>query len=722
MAKKKSAKTSKKQPKAKKKSFLLFTLKWGLVASIWGALILTSVIAYYCYDLPDIARAAEFNRKRSITVYAADNKTVIGRYGELLGKNITYEDLPPQLVHAVLATEDRRFFYHFGIDPIGIFRAAVTNLQSNRIAQGGSTITQQLAKNMFLSSERTIKRKIQEAILALWLEHKLTKKEILAAYLNRVYMGAGAYGVDAAAQIYFQKPVNALTTEESAILAGLLKAPSKYNPKSNPKEARKRMQVVLQLMEDNPLLKFDRLKEKKSSARMAKNNVILPPEKPFNIIHSFNETRYFTNWVIDLIPDFVNSPDADLKVYTTLDLNLQKQAQAAALKYTKAYAEGRKKVTEAPEFSAILANKNGAVIVMLGGSNYGKSQFNRATQAMRQPGSSFKPFVYLTALRAGRNMDDYISDEPFEKNGYAPENYNGEFHGEVPLWEALMNSYNVATVRLLDETGIASVIRTAQNLGITSKIQPDLSVALGSSETTLLQMTQAYNSIARFRQKNRQLYAITSIKLANGQPLYEMDENAISATTSMNIADDDAYQMEQLTAMLQAVVQYGTGRRADLGFPVAGKTGTSQNNRDAWFLGFTSDFTAGIWVGYDNNKEMPGVYGGTIPASIWRDIVKAAYKGKTGASLLSRGYSFNYDNPSSYSYRRSYYSSNDNIRSRALIDRNGRPYTDKMPRYENAPIEYKNTHPKIKVPNSDDEDESYKKYKTRLGNNPNSFR
>jgi penicillin-binding protein 1A len=724
-AKKKAKKSN--TPK-KKKSFILSTLKWGLVMGIWGTLLLIGIIAYYCYDLPDIARAAEFNRKRSITVYAADGETVIGRYGELLGENVTYEELPPSIIHAVLATEDKRFFYHFGIDPIGIFRAAVTNFQSNRIAQGGSTITQQLAKNMFLSSERTIKRKIQEAILSIWLESKFSKKEILSSYLNRVYMGAGAYGVDAASQIYFKKNVSDLTREESAILAGLLKAPSRYNPRSNPKEARERMQVVLKLMKDNPPLGIDLSDEQTntSSARMAKNNVIIPPSKPYNISHRFDETRYFTDWVIEQVPNYVNSPEADLKIVTTLDLEQQKKAKQIALKYTNAYAEGTKKVDTPPEFSAILANKNGAIIALLGGSDYNKSQFNRATQAMRQPGSAFKPFVFLAALQQGRNMNDYISDDEFEKNGYAPTNYNGTFHGEVPLWEALMNSYNVATVRLLDETGIAKVLNVAKDLGISSKIQPDLSIALGSSETTLLEMVQAYHNIAQFRQKDTKLYAIQSIQMKDGKTLYERTKSRNRKNIDFQSENKHSHQMEQLTAMLQAVVQYGTGQRADLGFPVAGKTGTSQNNRDAWFIGFTSEYTAGVWVGNDNNKSMPEMYGGTIPASIWKDIVLSAHQGRKGKNILSRAHKFEYDsdyNSSGFFSRNdNHYGRNNQGRHFIRTDRLGRAYTDRLPQYsnDNSADTESNYQPNIEF--LERGEKRQRKSQNRLGNNPNALR
>lgn len=635
--------TSKKKGQASKPSLWFRAFKLMAILGIWGFLGLLGVIAYYCHDLPSIAKAAEFDRKRSVTVYANDNQTVLARYGELLGENLTYEEFPEHLIYTVLATEDRRFFYHFGIDPIGIIRAMMTNMQKNRIAQGGSTITQQLAKNMFLSSDRTIKRKVQEAVLALWLEGKLTKKEILAAYLNRVYMGAGAYGADAAAQIYFKKSAKDLTLEESAILAGLLKAPSRYNPRANPHETRERMQLVLSLVEEH----FPEIVEKSNHSNQAKNTVT-PARKPINITYKFDEARYFTDWIIDRLPIYVDGPNLDLNVYTTLELDKQKEAYSHALKHTQQLHKDRpKSFAKAPEFSAIFADKNGAVEVLLGGSDYSETQFNRATQAKRQPGSSFKPIIYLAALYNGWHMNDYISDDEFEKNGYSPQNYNDEYHGEVPLWEALINSYNIASVRLLDEIGIAQALNMAQNLGIKSKIQPDLSIALGTSETTLLEITQAYHKIAQHRSEtNPSLYGINRITLKNGEMLYdrEIEGDIQSSKKSLSTNYKETYQTEQIIAMMQGVVMHGTGRRANLGFPIAGKTGTSQNNRDALFIGFSSDYTGGVWIGYDDNQSMPDVYGGTTPASIWADIMRTLHKNSSPVPLLQQEHEFEYKN------------------------------------------------------------------------------
>lgn len=616
-----------KQKTQKKRRPILTLFKWGLVLGIWLFIALLGVIAYYGHDLPDIARAATFERKRSLTFYAADGETVIARYGELLGRNLTFEELPKNLVNAVIATEDRRFYYHFGIDPIGITRAMMTNVQAQKIAQGGSTITQQLAKNLFLSSDRTIRRKIQEALLAVWLESRYTKEEIIAAYLNRVYMGAGAYGVDAAAEVYFNKPAQNLTLQESAILAGLLKAPSRYNPVTNPQTARERMKVVLGLMEENGMI------EKQEDRPSSKTVMIKPEIKPYSITDSNENDRYFTDWIVDQLSAYIGDSGGDLVIYTTLDPDLQEQAATAARQYTAEYVKDGK--TDAPEFALILVDTSGAVKSMLGGSSYSRSQFNRATQAMRQPGSSFKPFVYLSALQQGWTPNTLISDTPFSKNGYRPENHTGEYHGDVPLWEALAQSYNVAAVRLLEQSGVDGTIRTARALGISTPIHPDLSIALGTSDTTLLDMVFAYHTIARQGQP-AQPYGIMRIERAEDQKVIFDSAPLREQAARQNTPVIDPVPIMRLTGMLQEVVNQGTGRRAAQGFPVAGKTGTSQENRNAWFMGFSSDYTAGVWVGYDDNRPMKGVYGGTIPASIWADAMRAAHARRAGRALVAQ--------------------------------------------------------------------------------------
>lgn len=620
--------TAKNSPKgkepAKKRRPFLFLMKWMVILGIWGGIALLGLLFYYAHDLPSVTKAASFERKRSITIIASDNETVLARYGDLMGQNVSYEDLPDDLILAVTAIEDRRFFSHFGVDPIGIARAFYTNLKSKRIAQGGSTISQQLAKNLFLSPKRTLKRKIQEAILAIWLEQKYTKEEILSAYLNRVYLGSGAYGVDAASEIYFGKSVEELTREESAILAGALKAPSRYNPISSPKRAHERMLVVLQAMEY-----MEHNNSKKKQSESAPYTVIKPVKKPYNIVTRTDKGRYFADWIVDTLPGYIGNSNEDLIVYTTLSPRIQKNAQKIADFYIKERA--KTKDEEPLEYAAVIAEKDGAIRALLGGSDYNKTQFNRATQAMRQPGSSFKPFVYLSALEQGWSIHDTINDDEFEKNGYSPKNHTGEYHGDVPLWHALSQSYNIASVRLLDETGIAATMKIARKLGITAEIQPDLSIALGTSEVPLIEMVGAYHILANYG-NNIPLYGIRKITLANGTPLYDKAKETLKEPENVGISP---HSINQLTLMMEDVVQQGTGQRAKLGFPAAGKTGTSQESRDAWFLGFTSHYTAGVWVGYDQNKPTNNVYGGTIPAAIWHDMVLYAHRGQPGDSLSS---------------------------------------------------------------------------------------
>ena len=550
---KQKRKNSKKQNQ--KRNWFAFLLKWGTVLAIWGTIAVTIIVIWYGAELPQITKNADFTRKATITIQDARGK-VINRYGDLKGNTLTIEDIPPHLAQAVIAIEDRRFYLHPGIDPIGIARAIVTNVTGGGVRQGGSTITQQLAKNLFLTHERTYKRKIQEALLALWLEHELSKDEILAAYLNRVYLGGGAYGIDAASNLYFGKPATDINLLESAIIAGLLKAPSRYSPHNNPELSQKRARIVLQSMIRDGHITKDQADN--AGDITVTHGLIQPLNR--------NRARYFTDWVISQLDELIGTIDEDITVTTTLNTRLQTKAEDI-LDATIAANEDRA-VTQG---AIIMMRPGGAIVTMVGGRNYSESQFNRATQARRQPGSSFKPIVYLTALEQGWAPDDTIIDEPFDRtSSYRPKNFGNEYFGEVSLLEALTSSLNTVSVRLTQDVGLRKIMNTARRLGITSPLEADLSLALGSSAVAPLEMVTAYAAIANGGFATTP-YAITKIQSETTGELYYSRPPARHAK---RIIDSD--KARDITLMMQSVVENGTGRSAALpGTHAAGKTGTS---------------------------------------------------------------------------------------------------------------------------------------------------
>lgn len=591
-------------------------VKWVFVAGLWIGLFVVMILAWYARELPSIIENPQFQPKASITVL--DNKgEVIGRYGDIKGQSLSIQDMPKHLIDAILSIEDRRFYYHFGIDPIGLLRAFVVNTMHGDVRQGGSTITQQLAKNLFLSHERTYKRKIQEALLALWLEHELTKDEILAAYLNRVYMGAGTYGVDAASKVYFKKSARDLTIKESAMLAGLLRAPSRYSPNSDYKASIERAKVVVAAMVDAGHLtkdEADQVFKKKSKT-------------PNSYTSEGESTRYYADWIVDQVSDLIGTPEGDIVVETTLDSDIQiKTAKIIADMVEK--NRGKLNVTQG---AAIVMRPDGSVVTMVGGIDYRKSQFNRAGQGMRQPGSSFKPIVYLAALESGYSAASVVNDAPVAIGSYTPQNFGGKYYGDITLTGALTLSLNSVAVNLARNVGVDHVINVARRLGITSTLEPNLSLALGSNEVPMLEMASAYTTISNggFLVK---AHGIKTIKTEDGKKLYEYKPKE----AQRNFRGSD---IGQLTAMMQSVVQHGTGMGAAGPFFAAGKTGTSQDYRDAWFDGFTDDYTAIVWFGNDNNQSMKNVTGGALPARAWREIITVAKADPTPSQYtLSRSY------------------------------------------------------------------------------------
>ncbi len=571
-----------------------------LVAVIWAIAGTGIVLAVYASDLPDIHQIGGLKKRPSVTVLAADG-TILARSGDLYGRTLTVAQLPPNLVHAVVAIEDRRFYHHFGVDPIGLVRALVINARSGATVQGGSTLTQQLAKNMFLTPERTFKRKLQEALLAIQLERYYSKDQILTGYLNRVYLGSGAFGVDAAAQTYFGKSATDLDLRESAIIAGLLKAPSRYSPTTDIDAAEARAQLVLQAMHNEGYIS--------DSETLAALSAGPPPIRHSSLTEG---AGYVTDWVVQQLHGYFGQVDRDIVVYTTIDPALQKLAET---KVEETLAGPAVKL-RASQAALVSMTPGGAVRAMVGGRNYADSQFNRATQAQRQPGSAFKPFVYLAAIENGLTPDSLVDDAPINVRGWSPENFEPGFRGRIPARQALAESINTAAVRVLDYAGIDHVRHVAQRLGISEPIPHDLSIALGTSDVTLIELTGAYAAFANGG-VGVLPHVIEKVTDGGGAALYLRQGGGPGEVASpMHIAE--------LVSMMTDVIAYGTGKAARLDRPAAGKTGTSQDYRNAWFIGFTADMVTGVWFGNDDNSPMKKVTGGMLPAHTWHEFMMEA--------------------------------------------------------------------------------------------------
>jgi penicillin-binding protein 1A len=534
---------------------------------------------------------------------------VLARDGSLLGERgggeayVPIDLLPKHLVDAVVATEDRRFFSHWGLDGFGLLRAALADLRAGQLVQGGSTLTQQLAKNLFLGSERTVRRKLEELILALWLELRLGKRDILELYLNRVYFGGGAYGVEAAAQRFFSKSAQHVTLAEAAVLAGLLKAPSKYSPAYNPAIARARARNVLAAMVDARLI----TPQEADAAGEA--------DIAFAGVAHWGRScsDYALESVLERLPHLVGSPTRELLVETTIDRAVQCRAQG--LLRTALERQGQEE--GAGQAGLLLIDTQGGIRAVVGGRDYAESQFNRAFKARRQPGSAFKLFVYLAALENGFAPDSKVLDVPILGLGWSPRNAGAGYRGAVTVREAFAQSLNTAAVRVHMSVGPRNTASAARRLGIRSALREDASLALGTSEVTLLELTAAYGVVARGG-RTIEPYLIEHVHTPSGQVLYTRPEDKAEVVIA-------PAQVRALDDMLRAVVEVGTGRRAALPQQqAAGKTGTSQGFRDAWFIGYTGDLVAGVWVGNDDGRAMKGVVGGGLPALLWREVMLAA--------------------------------------------------------------------------------------------------
>lgn len=606
-----TAKPGKAAPRAAPRRWIAVVAKWAAVAAIWVTLGLGVLIAWYGSGLPDIDQAIAATRQPAVTVLAVDGRE-IATSGDLFGMPVNVHSVPPALPLAVLATEDRRFYDHFGVDPWGLLRAMIVNIRAGAIVQGGSTITQQVAKNLFLTPERTLERKVQEFLLALWIERKFSKDEILSLYLNRAYFGAGTYGVDAAARKYFGTSADRISTYQAAMLAGLLRAPSRYNPLANSELADRRTRQVLASMVDAGYISET---EAEAAVRYPGTVVALPGSRKGD--------RYFVDWILEQLPAFVSVDDKDVVVTTTLDPRIQELAEQRVVAMLDGPAAERK----ATQAALVAMTTDGAIRAMVGGRDYGRSQFNRAVQARRQPGSAFKPFVFLAGLEAGLQPQTQFFDGPITVGNWRPENLGEQFRGETNLQEALALSINTVAVQVSEQAGRERVIRVAKRVGLSGDMRPTPSVALGVDEVNLTELTAGY---AAFATGGIGIwpYGIETIHDRSGRLLYRRGGTGPGRVLSREHA-------AQMTGMLVNAIKVGTGRAAALDRPAAGKTGTSQNYRDAWFIGYTADLVTGVWMGNDDERPMQKVTGGTLPAQLWRGFMTDAHKGLPPRSLPS---------------------------------------------------------------------------------------
>ncbi len=565
-----------------------------------GAIFLLSgTTSWFLYGI-HFPSASEVTSRRVIVLKSADGQDLMHK-GNLRLAPVEAKDMPGAVINAVLSIEDRRFYQHGGIDLRSVLRALRQNIDAGKTVAGGSTITQQLVKTLFLGPERTYRRKLQEAAIAIWIEHHLTKNEILTSYLNNVYLGSGTTGFPAAAKLYFDKKVADLSLPESAMLSGMINAPEQDDPLHDFDAARRRAATVLDAMVANGKLTEE-------AALAAK----LHPATPVPAEISPPSTGWFVDWVHGKAAAVTPPLGGTVRMRTTLDLRLQELAANIVKSTLAKYGEEK----HAEQAALIAMRPDGAVVAMVGGRSYASSQYNRAVQAERQPGSAFKLFDYYAALRAGFKPDDEVLDAPVDIHGWQPENYERHYHGEVTLADAFANSLNDATVRLSQKVGIGAVIAAARDLGLRAPLENNPSLALGTGEVTLLDLTSAYAAV-RAGKAPVNAWGISGVKMSNDShylPLGEPGESQHGL---------GQYQAE-LISLLQGVVQHGTGRAAALQGFAAGKTGTTQDYRDAWFVGFDDSLVVGVWVGNDDHSPMKGVVGGSLPAKIWKDFMEQA--------------------------------------------------------------------------------------------------
>ncbi|MGB5183237.1 MAG: PBP1A family penicillin-binding protein, partial [Xanthobacteraceae bacterium] len=576
------------------------TLYWGAVFALWALIAAIGLLVFIFIHLPPI-QSLEIPKRPPSVLILGDNGATLATRGDMGGAAVPIGELPDYVPNAFIAIEDRRFYTHHGVDPFGIARALVTDVLHRGTAQGGSTITQQLAKNLFLTQERTVTRKLQEIVLALWLEHKYSKRQILELYLNRVYFGAGAYGIEGAGQRYFGKSARQLTLAEAAMLAGLVQAPSRLAPNHNPQGAERRAAIVL--------------------ADMTELKMIAPGAAKLALAHpahaikqaAAGSVNYVADWVMDAVNDLIGKFEEDIVVDTTIDPVVQNAAEHA-LADTLNQKGDRLNIGEG---ALVAMTPDGVVRALVGGRDYSQSQFNRAVEAKRQPGSAFKAFVYLTALEHGLTPDTVRDDAPIAVKGWRPENYERQYLGPVTLRQALADSLNTVSVRLTLEFTPQAVVRTAYRLGIASMLEPNASIALGTSEVSPLELVSAYATFANGGIAVSP-HVVERIRSADGKTLYGRTQQPLGRIV-------DARYVGMMNTMLHETVVSGTARAASLpGWQAAGKTGTSQDFRDAWFIGYTSRLVAGIWLGNDDNTPTKRAVGGGLPVEIWSRFMRTA--------------------------------------------------------------------------------------------------
>jgi penicillin-binding protein 1A len=573
------------------------TFLWGLALAVLGAIFLGTAVFMTARDLPEFDELKSSQQGQMIVVRAMDGTEIVS-LGPSYGKWIAYRQIPPVMKDAMVAVEDRRFYSHFGIDPIGIARSLVVRLRTGYFREGASTITQQLARNVFLNNNRTFGRKLREGVLALALETKLSKQQILELYLNKVYFGGGAYGIDAASRKFFDHSARDLSLAEAAIVAGLVKAPSRYSPTADVKAAQDRARVVLSVMAANGYI------SETEAEAVDLDAVRLAKEK------GQNSVRYFTDWVLPQLDLVLPDTDEPIEVWTTIDIAMQQAASAAIRANVPGRAQG----------ALVALDRDGAVRAMVGGTDYVTSNYNRAVNAVRQPGSAWKLFVYLAALEAGYKPNDRVVDEPVTIEGWSPRNSGGSYAGEIDVRTAFAYSKNTVAAQLGNEVGFGSVAAMARRFGITTPIATVPSMVLGTSEVRLIDMTRAFASVAA-RGRSIEPYGIVKVTGADGKLLYRRKPSEGEMLVPQYVAAG-------ITDLLQTAVATGTGKAAQIGRPVAGKTGTTSSNKDGYFVGFSSGLTTGVWMGRDDSRAVGGLQGGTAPARAFAMFMRSAVRSR----------------------------------------------------------------------------------------------
>jgi penicillin-binding protein 1A len=610
------------------RKFLRRFLAWGSALALLGALALTVAVALTAQSLPSYGELKSSQAGQMIVVRARDGTELVS-LGPSYGKWLDYEKIPESMKEAMVAVEDRRFRSHPGVDPIGLARAGMVAVTSGKGLRATSTISQQLARNLFLNNSRTVERKLREAVLAMALEWKFSKDQILELYLNKVYFGGGAYGVDAASRKFFSHPGNQLSLPEAAIIAGLVKAPSRYSPTADANAAVDRAKIVLRLMQEQGKISA-------SEAAIDPSAVKPAPEA------NQNSVRYFTDWALPQLDLLLPENQEPIEVWTTLDVGMQRAATIAVQANAPKGAQG----------ALVSMDRDGAVLAMVGGTDYVTSNYNRAVNAVRQPGSAWKLFVYLAALEAGYQPESPVVDEQVTIEGWTPNNSGGTFAGQIDLRTAFAYSKNTVAAQLGNEVGFGSVAAMARRFGITTPVNTMPSMVLGTSETRVIDMTRAFAAV-QAKGHAVEPYGIVKVVTTDGKVLYQHQPKQGAMLVP-------GYVAAGMTDLLQSAVAAGTGKAAQIGRPVAGKTGTTSSNKDGWFLGFSSGITTGVWMGRDDARPVVGLQGGTAPARAFAAFMRYAVSGRPVEAFdtelklpgwqLEPDYEAQYGNPDSYHY------------------------------------------------------------------------